>query len=534
MGTFTVYILKSALCLTAFYLFYKLLLTRDTFHRMNRLMLLVCMVLSCLIPLVHYTVQSPTLVSQPLMNLEDLLMIGSEPVAEQADRPFNWMILVVGTYLLGMLVVIGYHIWSVYQLIRLLRSCQVQRKTSEYRVLTHHMPLAPFSWMKSIIISQEDLEEHGDIYLEHEKAHISLGHFHDMILATLCTIFQWFNPAAWLLKQELENIHEYEADDQVLNRGIDAKTYQILLVKKAAGARLYSLANSFNHSSLKKRITMMLKKKSSVWAYAKYAFVLPVTAVAVAAFARPEVTNLTAPLEAVTMNDLTATVDKGTENLGIDQNVLKDQIPPKKKTQEKTKKEEVIVVGLKDSELKKEDLPDEFPEFPGGAKACMEFIAQNLNYPEEAKAAKAEGRVIVQFVVNEDGSIGEPLIARSIHPALDAEAIRVIKSMPKWTPGKKNGKAISARYTMPVRFSLDGTEVEKTGENTNRVIIRNAPGKGNSIIICNGKVLTKEELNSLDVSTIESITVIKEDASLEEYKQYPGYENGVIVVNTKK
>lgn len=279
---------------------------------------------------------------------------------------------------------------------------------------------------------------------------------------------------------------------------------------------------------------MMLKKKSSVWAYAKYAFVLPVTAVAVAAFARPEVTNLTAPLEAVTMNDLTATVDKGTENLGIDQNVLKDQIPPKKKTQEKTKKEEVIVVGLKDSELKKEDLPDEFPEFPGGAKACMEFIAQNLNYPEEAKAAKAEGRVIVQFVVNEDGSIGEPLIARSIHPALDAEAIRVIKSMPKWTPGKKNGKAISARYTMPVRFSLDGTEVEKTGENTNRVIIRNAPGKGNSIIICNGKVLTKEELNSLDVSTIESITVIKEDASLEEYKQYPGYENGVIVVNTKK
>ena len=124
--------------------------------------------------------------------------------------------------------------------------------------------------MKFVVISEKDLKENREEILTHEYAHIRKRHSIDLLIADICIFFQWFNPASWLLKQELQNIHEFEADESVIAQGIDAKKYQLLLIKKAVGTRLYSMANSFNHSSLKKRITMMLKKKSNPWARLKY------------------------------------------------------------------------------------------------------------------------------------------------------------------------------------------------------------------------------------------------------------------------
>lgn len=127
-------------------------------------------------------------------------------------------------------------------------------------LVVHRRKLAPFSWMRYIVISETDLKESGRHILVHEMAHIHYRHSWDLLLTEACAWLQWFNPAIWLLKQELQNIHEYEADEEVLRQGINAKEYQMLLIKKAVGARLYSIANSFNHSSLKKRITMMIRK----------------------------------------------------------------------------------------------------------------------------------------------------------------------------------------------------------------------------------------------------------------------------------
>src|ERR1035437_8970837 len=148
--------------------------------------------------------------------------------------------------------------------------------------------------MRSIVVSSKDLNDNKDIILTHELAHIRLGHSWDLLATDLCILVQWFNPAAWLLRQELQTVHEFEADDKVLQKGIDAKKYQLLIIEKAVGTRLYSMANSFNHGSLKKRITMMLKEKSSPWARAKYAVVLPLAAVALLGFAQPEFTTLQA------------------------------------------------------------------------------------------------------------------------------------------------------------------------------------------------------------------------------------------------
>ena len=310
MGIFFVYILKTSVCLAVFYLFYRLLLSKETFHRFNRLALLGVLLLSCLVPLIEVSTQEASEMSQPFMALEEIfLMVESAPVVEETSAPFPWRALLLLVYLLGILFFLGRHLWSLGRMLRLLRASRKESLEDGITLFVHDAKeVAPFSWMKSIAISKYDLEESGDAVLTHERAHIRNHHSWDLLLAEGCIFFQWFNPAAWLLKQELQTVHEYEADEWVIENGIDAKTYQLLIIKKAVGARLYSIANSFNHSSLKKRITMMIKKKSNPWARLKYLYVLPLAAVAVAAFARPEVSNELAEISNAKVNDLTSIV----------------------------------------------------------------------------------------------------------------------------------------------------------------------------------------------------------------------------------
>ena len=337
MGLFFVYILKSSVCLAGFYLFYRLLLSKETFHRFNRMALLGLLVFSCLIPFVEVTVKEPSEMALPFLSMEEMLMMAGQvetEAMEEAIPVFPWREWLLVGYWVGILFFLLRHLWSLGRMLRLLGRCQ--RKVMENGIIlyTHHEKVAPFSWMKAIVISEEDLEENGDAILKHEYAHIRNRHSWDLLLAEVCIFFQWFNPAAWLLKQELQNIHEYEADEWVISQGIDAKKYQLLIIKKAVGARLYSIANSFNHSSLKKRITMMIKKKSNPWARMKYLYVLPLAAIAVAAFARPEVSNKLEEISSVKVNDLTSIMkveevksveNSSEEKFTITGNVLSDK-----------------------------------------------------------------------------------------------------------------------------------------------------------------------------------------------------------------
>ena len=308
MGTFLVYILKSSVCLALFYLFYRLLLSKETFHRFNRLALLGVLVLSCAVPFIEVTVQEPSELAQPFLSLEEIVVM--EPVVALDEMPmyFPWKELMLLVYVGGILFFLVRHMWSLGRMVRLLRTSRRENLEGGIILFVHKEKVAPFSWMKMIAVSEEDLKENGKAILMHERAHIHHRHSWDLLLAEVCIFVQWFNPAAWLLKQELQTIHEYEADEWVIENGIDAKTYQLLIIKKAVGARLYSIANSFNHSSLKKRITMMIKKKSNPWARMKYLYVLPLAAVAVAAFARPEVSNKLDEISSVKVNDLTSIV----------------------------------------------------------------------------------------------------------------------------------------------------------------------------------------------------------------------------------
>ena len=319
MGTFLVYILKSSLCLALFYLFYRLLLSKETFHRFNRIALLGVMLISCLLPLVRVTVDRATVVNTSVMLVEeDMLMYPWEmQTVVQEEAAFPWREWLVAVYFLGILFFLLRNFLSLGYVFYLIRHSRCQRMENGICLVVHQEGFAPFSWMKYIVISQTDLDENGTDILTHEEAHIRNRHSWDLLLVELCIWLQWFNPAAWLLKQELQNVHEYEADEAVLRQGIDAKRYQMLLIKKA-GARLYSIANSFNHSSLKKRITMMIRKKSNPWARAKYLYVLPLAAVTVAAFARPEISEPLDEISSVKVNDLSAITGKNSpENLSV-------------------------------------------------------------------------------------------------------------------------------------------------------------------------------------------------------------------------
>ena len=320
MGTFLVYILKSSLCLALFYLFYRLLLSKETFHRFNRIALLGVMLISCLLPLVRVTVDRATVVNTSVMLVEkDMLMYPWEmQTVVQEEAAFPWREWLVAVYLLGIFFFLLRNLWSLVRMLYLIRHSRCRQMENGICLVIHQAGFAPFSWMKYIVISQTDLDENGTDILIHEEAHIRNRHSWDLLLVELCVWLQWFNPAAWLLKQELQNVHEYEADEAVLRQGIDAKRYQMLLIKKAVGARLYSIANSFNHSSLKKRITMMIRKKSNPWARAKYLYVLPLAAVTVAAFARPEISEPLDEISSVEVNDLSAITGKNSpENLSV-------------------------------------------------------------------------------------------------------------------------------------------------------------------------------------------------------------------------
>ena len=458
MGILLVYMLKSAFSLALFYLFYRLLLSRDTFHRINRMLLLLLMPLSCLLPLIELNTQHLTLLTDVMQDWESwMLMMQEMPDARLAEKTatFSWSQLLVGIYLTGIVGCLLHTAGALIRLLRLLRQAEAQPlpyiQAKGIKLLVREdADTSPFSWMNYIVVNRKDLMENGREILLHEVAHVRLHHSWDLLLCDLCCMLQWFNPAIWLLRQELQTLHEYEADSYVLSQGVNARQYQLLLIKKAVGTRLYSMANNLNHSNLKKRITMMLKEKSNRWARVKYLYVLPVAALSVAAFARPEVVATSEEISAAKVNDLSAMV----ETL-LPENVQKTPLPQQRDTLKP--RYTPIPVGKAPVKNDKGDVcqvPDEMPEFPGGTGALMKYLMENVRYPAEAMAKKQQGRVVVSFVVDKDGSIRDAKVIRAIDPLLDAEAIRVVESMPKWKTARVKGEDVNCQFTVPIIFSL--------------------------------------------------------------------------------
>lgn len=278
-----IYLLQSGTCLAGFYFVYKLFLSRETLHRFNRMILLSVIVVSAVLPLCRITVEREL----PVAATETVIEVSEITAAEIVeDKGLDYETAICIVFLLGAAATAARLIFSIASVRRIIASGTTTTTDDGISLTIIDGDTKPFSWMRHIVLSAKDAEEDGRIIIAHETAHIRLHHSWDILAVDIIGCLQWFNPALWLLRRELQSLHEYEADDAVLASGVNIKEYQMLLIKKAVGGRLLTIANCLNHSKLKNRITMMLQKPSSRWSAGKALLMLPLVGLSLGAFAR--------------------------------------------------------------------------------------------------------------------------------------------------------------------------------------------------------------------------------------------------------
>ena len=410
------YIIKSALVLAMLYVCIMPLLEKETFHRLNRIIILGCLILSFFVPFIHFTGgTNPTVnMLRQAVQLPEIMIDGNG--SEQST--WNLADIMICIYIIGVVAIFTMTVVQTASLILRLRKCeQIANNRGNTIVLTNYT-ISPFCFFHYIVMSRDDYANNRGFILTHEQEHIRLRHYIDLIILQVATIIQWFNPFVWLIGKNLKAIHEFEVDEAVLNKGIDATQYQQFLVIKAVGNRLQPFANNLNKESLKRRIIMMNQKKSNRWMMLKALFVIPVATLAVSVFANTSDMSSMAKAANTTANSIS------TNNM-----------------------------QTKQSDIKSSDKVEVMPEFKGGNKAMMEFLMMNMKYPESAVKAKQQGKAVVGFVVKKDGTVSDVYIVKSTgYDVLDNEAMRVVKSMPAWEPGKQKGKPVDVKYFVPITF----------------------------------------------------------------------------------
>lgn len=478
MYALLIYSLKVGACLAVFYLFFKWLLSRETFHRFNRIVVLGAMTLSFVLPLCVITVyrEVPALPEIPIHVIETPVAASEAP----AKTPFPWEQVVGWVYALGIVAMLGSTFRSLHGVRRIIRQGRHEPLADGWTLVVLPQAVTPFSWGRYVVLSEEDLAQNGEAILRHELAHLRLRHSLDLLVTDVAGCLQWFNPAMWLLRRELRAIHEFEADEAVLSAGVDARHYQMLLIKKAAGRRWYSVANSFNHSNLKNRITMMLRKRSSRWAAARALLLLPLAGVALGAFAETRYVFVPA--------------DKDSKNL-MEKPDARTQIAPEGpatihirgvETPDPEKQPLILVDGKRVSTL--DTLR---PEQIASISVLKDSVSRSM-YGDDAK----HGVIIVSLKKEGDASGEEASVeARDDGAAMTLTDVTIMRAGP--------GSSISGS-------GLDG----------------------NPVIVVDGERYSGS-INDLDVQRIKSMSVYKGNIP-EKYREWVGPENnGVIEIFLK-
>ena len=407
------YLIKANVVLVVLFGFYQLISAGDTFFKWRRVSLLTVYVLSLLLP----TIDLSVLVNEtaPLGNILPRMAYDLPEVMVQPTRDaFDWHQLAVWLYAGVALALLLRVFWQVVVVCRLAqRSERATLHGTAVCLLTGDN--GPFSFFRWIFVNPVNkTPSQVKQILTHEQTHVAQWHSVDALLSQLFVAAFWFNPVAWLMRLQVRNNLEYLADRSVISGGTDKKAYQYHLLAVAYRTNVATITNNFNVLPLKKRIKMMNKQTSNPLARFKYLLLVPL---------------------AVALLAMNSTAMRA--------NVQKKVV----KTTKVTKK-----TGTTD---KVYEVCEQMPIFPGGDAAMMKYLSENVKYPALAIKAQEQGRVVVSFTVEKDGAISDVKVARSVTPSLDAEAVRVVKAMPKWTPGKQDGQLVRVRYNVPVSFKLN-------------------------------------------------------------------------------
>ena len=407
------YLIKANVVLVVLFGFYQLISAGDTFFKWRRLSLLTIYVLSLLLP----TIDLSVLVNEtaPLSNILPRMAYNLPEVTVQPTHDtFDWQQLAIWLYTGVALALLLRVFWQVVVVCRLAqRSERATLHGTAVCLLTGDY--SPFSFFRWIFVNPDDkTPSQVQQILTHEQTHVAQWHSADALLSQLFVTAFWFNPAAWLMRLQVRNNLEYLADRSVINGGTDKKAYQYHLLAVAYRTNVATITNNFNVLPLKKRIKMMNKQTSNPLARFKYLLFVPL---------------------AVALLAMNSTAMRA--------NVQKKVVKTTKVTKKTSATDKVYEVC------------EQMPIFPGGDAALMKYLSENVKYPALAIKAQEQGRVVVSFTVEKDGAISDVKVARSVTPSLDAEAVRVVKAMPKWTPGKQDGQLVRVRYNVPVSFKLN-------------------------------------------------------------------------------
>lgn len=467
-----IYLIKINVALMLLYGFYRLTVSRDTFFGLRRLTLWLIYAVALMVPafnLEYWVRETPTMASMANVYADTFYPV----VVVKAQAPgITWMDMLLGIYWVGVAVLSLRMVWQLFCIFRLV----VISRKQEVEGITVHLlkgegsPFSFFRWIFMYPSTQDGKQLHE--VMVHECTHVSGLHSLDTLFSELFSIACWFNPFAWLMKQEVRMNLEYLADESVLSDGNARKSYQYHLLGLAYRQPKDSaqIANNFNLLPLKKRIKMMNKRRTSEIGKAKYLLFAPL------AGALLMVSNIESVAREIgeQVPEVAEVQQKAEQALNADVAVANPTAEEAKAAAEVKKAEEAKAAELakSEAELKAEakasdatapadttknvvyDVTETLPQFPGGQGVLMKYLAANIKYPASAVKAKKQGRVIVTFIIQKDGSVAKARIARSVDPELDAEALRIVKAMPNWTPGTQDGKPVNVKYTIPVVFSL--------------------------------------------------------------------------------
>lgn len=440
-GTLLAYSLLASTLLIVVWTVYKCFLANLGSFRFNRIFLLSCVVLSFILPLF---ILNPFWVGNMVTENMDISLDPIE-IAYIADTVSEKIIpiwdYIITLYLIGSIAMTLYFLVSIIRLALFIIKGERIKQEDCHIILHRHNSVAPFAWCGYIMMPRRDWYEYGQMIVCHEKAHIECRHWIDLLLMQAAIIVIWYCPAVWLLRNELHTLHEYEADSRVLASGIQREDYQMFLIKKTVGARFATLSNCLNHSSLKKRITMMLSNKPTGKARVRAFVMVPALALAVA--------GLTTPAVSAVINDASSATPVDDIRYKITQ-----------------KSDESIQITERNTDVvvtEKSDAPDAIqfiktetaPNFPGGKSKLMDFVNKNIKFPEAAYTnGILDMDAVVQLTIAKDGVVKNAQIVKSSGKTLDAEAIRVARMLPQFHPGLNAGIPAESSYMLTFNYHI--------------------------------------------------------------------------------
>ncbi len=417
---------ESVVIISLFCILYLTVFQQEASFKQNRLFLVTGLILSLIMPFIDfsYPASLPNITS---INLSSITIYADKLVHVGEEVTYNISDILQIIYLLMLSIFVIRFIYQSIKISTFFRNARIDEQNGVKIVYTNKEHSA-FSFLKFVFIDKST--EHSkdlDVVINHEIAHIAQKHSIDLILFEILLIMQWFNPIVWIYGKKIKENHEYLVDNTLIKNGVNTRNYQQILLNTYEYFN-YDLINNFNHSLTLKRLLMMTKNKSQKKAIVKLIAIIPVLLISVYLVSCSAGDKEVGSAKKVESEEV-VTLDESNKKASVE-------------TTDTLEKDEIFMVVEK------------MPEFEGGDKALRKYISSNVEYPKEAKEKGIEGKVYIRFVVTDKGDVDNVTVMRSIDPLLDNEAVRVVKSLPKWKPGKQRGQAVNVYYTVPINFKL--------------------------------------------------------------------------------